>query len=152
MSLNLSLGVDWSVRFSELSLSEMAFSKSSPPLYANWHNVISSCCDTTRPCRKLMPKNCSWNSLKLVNIWLLSRKNKFRHKQKEYYDLGRKTTQFLVGDLVVVRRTQRSGQTGIAGELMATPMDWPVSNCRTNARWWQLSIGTRQNCENTRSN
>ena len=58
-----------------------------------------------------------------------------RHKQKEYYDLGRKTTQFLVGDLVVVRRTQRSGQTGIAGELMATPMDWPVSNCRTNARW-----------------
>ena len=36
-----------------------------------------------------------------------------RHKQKEYYDLGLKTTQFLVGDLVVVRRTQRSGQTGI---------------------------------------
>ncbi|CAB3996055.1 Hypothetical predicted protein [Paramuricea clavata] len=41
-----------------------------------------------------------------------------RHKQKEYYDLGRKTTHFLVGDLVVVRRTQRSGQTGIAAKWL----------------------------------
>jgi hypothetical protein len=41
-----------------------------------------------------------------------------RHKQKEYYDLGRKTTQFLVGDLVVVGRTQRSGQTGIAAKWL----------------------------------
>jgi hypothetical protein len=41
-----------------------------------------------------------------------------RHKQKEYYDLGRKTTQFLVGDFFVVRRTQRSGQTGIAAKWL----------------------------------
>jgi hypothetical protein len=58
-----------------------------------------------------------------------------RHKQKEYYDLGRKTTQFLVGDLVVVRRTQRSGQTGIAAKWLPRWIDWPVSNCRTNAKW-----------------
>jgi CRISPR/Cas system endoribonuclease Cas6 (RAMP superfamily) len=52
-----------------------------------------------------------------------------RHKQKEYYDLGRKTTQFRVGDLVIVRRTQRNGQTGIAAKW-PPPMDWPVSHCR----------------------
>ena len=39
---------------------------------------------------------------------------KLRQKQAQYYDIGRKTTVFNVGDFVVVRRPPRSGQTGIS--------------------------------------
>jgi transposase InsO family protein len=41
-----------------------------------------------------------------------------RQKQKEYYDLGRKSIKFDVGDLVVVRRPQKSGQSGIAAKWL----------------------------------
>jgi hypothetical protein len=41
-----------------------------------------------------------------------------RQKQKEYYDLGRKSITFDVGDLVVVRRPQKSGQSGIAAKWL----------------------------------
>ena len=48
-----------------------------------------------------------------------------RQKQKQYYDTGRKTTVFDVGDFVVVRRPPRSGQTGISAKLVFQPNGFP---------------------------
>ena len=39
-------------------------------------------------------------------------------RQKQNYDIGRKTTVFNVGDFVVVRRPPRSGQTGISAKWL----------------------------------
>ena len=41
-----------------------------------------------------------------------------RQKWKQYYDIGRKTTVFNVGDFVVLRRPPRSGQTGISAKWL----------------------------------
>ena len=47
-----------------------------------------------------------------------------RHKQKEYYDLGRKSSSSDSAE----RSNRNCSQ-------MATQMDWPVSHCGTNAKW-----------------
>ena len=41
-----------------------------------------------------------------------------RQKQEQYYDIGRKTTVFNVGDFAVLRRPPRSGQTGILAKWL----------------------------------